>query len=111
MVASICSVTNSVASTVYRVFLDKYAKTLIDDGKYKKREKKKLNRMLQKHWCPEQSIDNGNVELKCGRGLAQTVRYTCNEGYHLTPNTCEGRRCLENRTWSGQAPVCVPGNL
>ena len=91
-------------------FLDRYAKMLIDDGLYKPKKKKKLLKALGNRWCPEPSIDNGNVELTCGRGFAQTAKYTCNVGYQLTPKTSEERLCLGNRTWSGEAPECVPGN-
>ena len=56
--------------------------------------------------CPViRSILNGKISVD-GFKFNRHAIYTCNEGYSLVGDTV--RNCMENGTWSGKIPECLP---
>ena len=51
------------------------------------------------------AVANGSVDYK-DLTLGSIVRYLCDAGFEL--NGHEIRRCLQNRSWSDEAPTCTP---
>ena len=50
---------------------------------------------------------NGEIRY-IGSGFGSIARYSCFPGYELVGSV--SRTCKSDGFWSGQAPVCVPGN-
>lgn len=51
--------------------------------------------------------DNGEIRF-IGKGFGAIARYSCSPGYILIGSV--SRTCKSDGVWSGETPVCVPGN-
>ncbi|XP_064385364.1 uncharacterized protein LOC135334155 isoform X9 [Halichondria panicea] len=58
-------------------------------------------------FCPELSIENGEVTVMGEQTPGTTAHYSCDEFYILNGNTY--RTCQENGTWTGEDPECERG--
>ncbi|XP_059158280.1 uncharacterized protein LOC131942419 [Physella acuta] len=69
----------------------------------------KMEVSVQIIFCPEYLQPNdSDVSCSHGNEYGSECVTTCHQGYELA-NPASGRQeCQENRTWSGDVPVCVP---